>query len=68
MEQEYALAVRQCGRGDFAEGVRAVVVDKDRNPKWNPENLSDIQEDDLNAMFAPMPPGKGLRLDFLDPS
>ncbi|BDA49536.1 3-hydroxyisobutyryl-CoA hydrolase, mitochondrial [Coccomyxa sp. Obi] len=68
MEQEYALAVRQCGRGDFAEGVRAVVVDKDKNPKWDPENLSDIREDDLDAMFAPMPPGKGLRLDFLDRS
>ncbi len=66
MEQEYALAVRMCGRWDFAEGVRAAVVDKDRNPKWDPENLSDLCEADLNAIFAPMASGKGLQLDFLD--
>lgn len=66
MEQEYALAVRMCGRWDFAEGVRAAVVDKDRNPKWDPENLSDLREEDQNAIFAPMAHGKELRLDFLD--
>ena len=66
MRQEYALAVRMCGRGDFSEGVRAAVVDKDRNPKWNPANLSDIREEELDAIFAPMPPGKELQLDFLD--
>ena len=66
MKQEYALAVRMCGRGDFAEGVRAVVVDKDRNPKWDPANLSDIREEDLDTIFAPMPPDRELQLDFLD--
>ena len=34
--------------------------------RWNPDQLSDISEADLDEIFAPMPPGKGLRRDFLD--
>jgi hypothetical protein len=66
MQQEYALAVRMCGRGDFVEGVRAAVVDKDKNPSWDPDQLGQVSEADLDAIFAPMPRGKGLKRDFFD--
>ncbi|MDE8348789.1 MAG: enoyl-CoA hydratase/isomerase family protein [Acidocella sp.] len=37
---------------EFFEGVRAVVVDKDRAPKWQPAMLEDIDLDTINGMFA----------------
>lgn len=66
MEQEYALAVRLVARGDFAEGVRAQVVDKDKSPKWQPSELGDITEQSIDGIFAAMPSGQGLRRDYLD--
>ena len=39
---EYQAAVGCSVHHDFAEGVRALLVDKDRNPKWQPASLSDV--------------------------
>ena len=33
---EYTVALHCAAHGDFAEGIRALLVDKDRNPHWNP--------------------------------
>ena len=37
---------------DFAEGVRAMVVDKDRQPKWSPVTLPEVDPSDIAAMLA----------------
>lgn len=42
-------------RGDFAEGVRAQVIDKDRNPRWNPARIEDLDREDLRAIVSPEP-------------
>jgi enoyl-CoA hydratase/carnithine racemase len=39
---EYWASLGCCAHPDFAEGIRAVLVDKDRNPQWNPATLADI--------------------------
>ena len=38
---EYVAALHCAAHGDFAEGIRALLVDKDRTPHWNPATLSD---------------------------
>jgi enoyl-CoA hydratase/carnithine racemase len=39
---EYWASLGFCAHKDFAEGIRAVLVDKDRNPKWSPASLAEI--------------------------
>ena len=55
MRQEYALAAHVVQRHDFLEGVRAVVIDKDDAPKWNPVASEGVTDDMLDAIFAPLP-------------
>ena len=37
--------------GDFFEGVRAMLVDKDRKPNWKPKNIQDVDETRVNLFF-----------------
>ncbi len=53
LDLEYRLALRFHASHDFVEGVRAQVVDKDRNPRWSPARLAEVSEADVAAYFAP---------------
>ncbi len=55
MAMEYRIGARVLVRPDFAEGVRAVIVDKDHAPRWNPPTPEAVTEDLLDAIFAPLP-------------
>jgi len=55
MAMEYRIGSRVLVRPDFAEGVRAVIIDKDHAPKWNPPTPEAVTEDLLDAIFAPLP-------------
>jgi len=56
MTQEYAVGARVVVRHDFLEGVRAVIVDKDNAPVWNPATPEGVTDDLINAIFTPLPP------------
>ena len=56
MEAEYALAGRVVQTHDFREGVRALLIDKDNEPKWDPPTPEGVTEEMLDSLFAPLPP------------
>lgn len=56
MAMEMRIAARIVVSHDFAEGVRAVIVDKDNAPKWSPATLEGVTEAMLDQVFAPLPP------------
>ena len=58
MAREYRIACRVALRPDFKEGVRAVIVDRDTAPKWNPANLDGVSDAMLDDIFAPLPVGE----------
>lgn len=58
MRMEYRIASRVLTRPDFAEGVRAVIVDKTNDPQWDPATPEGVSEDLLDEIFAPLPEGE----------
>ncbi|XP_017141254.1 3-hydroxyisobutyryl-CoA hydrolase, mitochondrial isoform X2 [Drosophila miranda] len=60
---EYRLAVRHLeDRSDFKEGVRALLIDKDQQPKWQPAQLSDVTEEHVQWFFRKLPDTEELKL------
>ena len=55
MAMEYRIGSRVLTLPDFAEGVRAVIVDKTHDPKWDPANPEGVTEALIDSIFAPLP-------------
>lgn len=53
LQGEYAAALHQLRGSDFAEGIRAQVIDKDRAPQWKPASLSEISAISVANVFLP---------------
>jgi enoyl-CoA hydratase len=58
MTTEYALAVRMVNHPDFREGVRALLIDKDNKPRWQPPRPEKVTDEMVESMFAPLPDGQ----------
>jgi enoyl-CoA hydratase len=54
MRMEYRILSRVLTRPDFAEGVRAVIVDKDNAPKWDPATPEGVSDELIDSIFAPL--------------
>jgi enoyl-CoA hydratase len=50
--REYRAALEVFRSDDFREGVRAAVIDKDRNPKWSPPEIEDVTPEKIAPYFA----------------
>ena len=62
LNMEYRLVTRLYEDGEFIEGVRALLVDKDKAPKWQPSRLVDVSDAMVLRYLAPLPPGEELGL------
>jgi len=56
MAMEYRAATRTVLLPDFAEGVRALLIDKTNDPQWQPTTAHEVSEAMIDAVFAPLPP------------
>ncbi len=61
--QDYRIALACIAGHDFIEGVRATIVDKDRNPKWHPDKIEDVTAEIVDRHFKSVGP---LELTFAD--
>lgn len=66
LAQEYRTGLRFLEAPDFREGIRAQVVDKDRNPRWNPATLADVTPEQVQRFFEPLG-NRELDLQGVDP-
>lgn len=55
MAREYRLACAFLAGGQFVEGIRAAVVDKDWRARWHPATLAKVSADMVERHFAPVP-------------
>ncbi|MEV6685672.1 enoyl-CoA hydratase/isomerase family protein [Streptomyces sp. NPDC051130] len=62
LEQEYRVSCAALASPDLVEGIRAQVIDKDRNPRWSPADLADVRDEEVARHFAPLGPGRELAL------
>lgn len=57
LKAELALARHAVRHPDFTEGVRAMVVEKDRSPRWSPARIEDVPLDGVKALFRQLGSG-----------
>ncbi|MNY56405.1 3-hydroxyisobutyryl-CoA hydrolase [compost metagenome] len=54
--QELELDRQWFARGDIMEGVRALIIDKDKAPRWNPPSLDAVTAERIASFFSRNPP------------
>lgn len=54
MRQEFRLVTRFLLGHDFIEGIRAVIIDKDQSPTWQPASISEVDESTVENYFSPL--------------
>lgn len=55
LDVEFRLCTHLFEHGEFPEGVRALLVDKDKAPRWRPARLEDVTPAMVEALFVPLP-------------
>lgn len=54
LDQDLMLSVRFTAHHDFPEGIRAQIIDKDRDPRWQPARLAEVTTAAVDAFFIPL--------------
>ncbi|MFJ5307060.1 enoyl-CoA hydratase/isomerase family protein [Streptomyces sp. NPDC088350] len=54
LDQEYRVSCHALSAPDLVEGIRAQIIDKDRNPRWSPPTLAEVPDTDVERFFRPL--------------
>ncbi|WP_307832002.1 enoyl-CoA hydratase/isomerase family protein [Prauserella cavernicola] len=54
LDQEYRISSAAFRTPEFAEGIRAQIIDKDRDPAWSPASLAEVTDEQVAAYFVPL--------------
>ncbi len=54
MKMENRIAHHMINSHDFYEGIRAMLIDKDKTPKWQPNKLSNVTDEMIDIYFQPV--------------
>ncbi len=66
LRMEYNMMMQVFDHSDVVEGIRALAIDKDNQPKWSPDNLHDVTPAMVDAYFAPRWPKENHPLAHLE--
>lgn len=59
----YSIFTNPESTKEFLEGVRALLIDKDMKPKWNPKNVKDVKDENIQKLFQSLPENLELKFD-----
>ena len=62
LEQEFRFTARSTEHGDFLEGIRAAIVDRDRRPRWRHPGPEAVTTMEVSRMLRPLPEPLGLEV------
>ena len=54
LDMEYRFTFRAMEHADFIEGIRAAIIDKDRNPHWRHAGPDAVRTEDIDRMLNPL--------------
>lgn len=54
LDLEYRFTFRSMSEGELIEGIRAQIIEKDRNPQWQTARLEEVTQEQIDAMLAPL--------------
>ncbi|MEU1592627.1 enoyl-CoA hydratase/isomerase family protein [Streptomyces sp. NPDC005708] len=54
LDQEYRVSCAALNSPDLVEGIRAQIIDKDRNPRWSPATFGEVTDADVERFFTPL--------------
>jgi len=54
LAQEYRFTYRAAQLGDFVEGIRAAIIDRDKTPVWRHKHIDDVSSVDMSNMLLPL--------------
>ena len=54
LRAEFRWVWRSMDRGDFLDGIRAAIIDRDRNPRWRHDGINSVRDAEVAAMLGPL--------------